>query len=63
MRPTALQLNNIACRLLRMLHSNNDIALTQFPGDMQLASGIFRAAAILLHDLLCDAPCLPHSRP
>jgi hypothetical protein len=40
-----------ACSLLRALHSNSNIDLTQFPGDMLPASRIFRAAAILLRNL------------
>jgi hypothetical protein len=46
-RATALQLSDIACRLLHTLHSYSVIALTQFPGDMPPTSRIFRAAAIL----------------
>jgi hypothetical protein len=45
-RATALQLSDIACRILHTLYSNSVIALTQFPGDMPPASCIFRAAVI-----------------
>ena len=50
MHATALQLSDIACRMLHTLYSNSVIALTQFPGDMPPASRTFRAAVFLLHN-------------